>query len=464
MIRSLLALAMMLAFAAPLCHAAEVTSETAQKLYDDVSPSLVAVKYTWETELERHELIGAGVVIRAEGVVVAPLALFGLMVPDDQMKEFKILVPHQDKEHDELDAVLLGRDERTNLVFLKTKETQQWKPVQFEDTPVKVGEPLMSVGLLPEMAAYKTYYMQTQVSAELRGETPQVLTTSGLTGVGSPVFNAEGKAVGIVPMQQNQSPMLNANDRRVGLNAVILPPKFYVPSRDFLWSFDQMPTPENPVKLPWIGVPQMTGLTKDVSEVFDLVNQPAIQVGDVIAGTPAEKAGLKRGDIVVKMDGKALERGDEPEEIPQIFRKNLLRKKPGDEVTLSIIRGKGNPPQDIKITMGEMPPRANTAKRFFGDDLGFSVRQLMFDDTYVRKLPQDAPGVLVAIIRPQSAAHSGGLRIGDLITDLNGKPVKDLEEFKKTYEELRKEKPKEAVVLVALREGNTQTIRIEPPQ
>ena len=47
---------------------------------------------------------------------------------------------------------------------------------------------------------------------------------------------------------------------------------------------------------------------------------------------------------------------------------------------------------------------------------------------------------------------------------MNGQPVEDLEQFKKAFEEIRKEKPNEALVLVVLRDGNTQTIRIEPPQ
>lgn len=447
--------------AAPMAALAE---QNPQELYDRVSPSLVAVKYTWETELERHELIGAGVVIGKEGVVVAPIALFGMVVPDDQMKDFKIIVPHQDKEHDEIDAVLLGRDERSNLAFLKTKETQDWKPIQFEEVAPKIGDVIYSVGLLPEVAAYKPYFMQAQVSAMLRGETPQVLTTGGLAGLGSPVFNAEGKAIGMVPMQASQSPMLNVPDRRFTLNAILNPPRFFVPSRDFMSALAALPSPDKPAALPWIGVPQMTGLNKDVAEVFGLENQPAVQIGDIIPNTPAQEAGLKRGDIVVKLNGEALQRGDEPEEIPLMLRRQLIRMKPGDEITLSVKRGKDQPLQDIKVKLGEMPQRANTAKRYFAEDLGFSVRQLVFDDTYMRKLAQDAPGVLVAIIRPQSAAQTGGLHVGDLVTDMNGKPVKDLESFQTAYQQFRKDKAHDAVVMVVLREGQNQTIRMEPPQ
>ena len=66
--------------------------------------------------------------------------------------------------------------------------------------------------------------------------------------------------------------------------------------------------------------------------------------------------------------------------------------------------------------------------------------------------------------KAQSAAQAGDLRRDDLITELNREPVADLEQFKKSYQAFRKEKPREAVVMVVQREGNTKVIRLEPPQ
>ena len=88
----------------------------------------------------------------------------------------------------------------------------------------------------------------------------------------------------------------------------------------------------------------------------------------------------------------------------------------------------------------------------------------MFIDRYQRRLKDDANGVVVAMIKPQSSAQSAKLGPNDMITEMNGQPVTSVEEFKKAYEAIRKEKPREAVVLVVQREGNTQVIRIEPPQ
>jgi serine protease Do len=213
-----------------------------------------------------------------------------------------------------------------------------------------------------------------------------------------------------------------------------------------------------------MGVAQLSGLKKEVAEYFGLADQPAVQVGDVIAGFPADKAGLKRGDIIVKVNGQPLERGDEPDETPLIMTRKIARMKVGQDVTFTVVRGCGQPPREITVTLEERPMQANKAKRFFAEDLGFTARQIVFEDTYVRRLPSDTRGVVVALVKPNSSAQTAKLQHGDLITRLNQSTIESLDDFKSQYETFRKEQPREAVVLEVLRGVNTQIIRIEPPQ
>lgn len=443
---------------------ATVAPEVAQQLYGRVSPSLVVVQYVFQNPLGRMELSGAGVVVGEDGLLMASITLFPLQFPDDEMKDFKILVPREDGEPTELDAVFQGRDERTNLAFLKTKEPQHWKPIQFQEQKVNIGEPILSIGMLPKGANYKTYFVEGAVSALLRGEIPQVLVTGGgLAAMGAPAFTADGKAVGLVG-PNGTSPLLNDTRGNTELQMVMNPPRYYIPSRDFMLGIQDPPTPEKPIKLPWIGVSEMNGVTKDLAEVLGLGNQPAIQIGDVIPGAPAEKAGIKAGDIIVKLDGKPLERGDQPVELPLILSHGLRRMKPGEKVTLSIMREKDQPLKDVELTLGEQPEGANLAKRFFADDLGFESRALVFTDIYGLKLRPEQKGVIVSLLRPQSAAQTGGLHMQDVITKLDSEPVTGVEQFKKAYEALRKDKPKDAIVLEVHRGDRENTVRIEPPQ
>jgi len=165
------------------------------------------------------------------------------------------------------------------------------------------------------------------------------------------------------------------------------------------------------------------------------------------------------------MDGEALEPGDDPEEVPAIMTHKIIRMPIGQTVVLSVLRTKGQPLQDITVTLEERTRPANKAARFFAEDLGFTTRELVFADTYSHKLPADTKGVLVAYIKQSSSAATGKLRPDDLITMLNQTPVENLEQFKSQYQAFRKDHSRDAVVVeVQRRDGTTEVIRIEPPR
>jgi serine protease Do len=442
----------------PLLHA-DIDPKFAQELYARVSPSLVVVRFNFDRELNRIELHGVGVVVRNDGLVACSMALTPPQMPDEQIKDFKIIIPGD--EETEIDAEFQGRDERANLIFVKARESRDWKPLVFEDAPVAVGEQVISIGLLSREAGYKPYMTSPEVSAVLRGPVPQVLVTAeGLTVAGSPVFNTQGKAVGMVTAQAEQSPFLN--DPRDPFAQVNDPPRFFTPSRDFLLGIADPPVAGQPLQLPSVGVSQLTGLKKDVAEYFGL-SDPAVQVGDVIPNFPAAKAGLKAGDVIVRMNGEKLERGDEPDETPMIMTRKIARMKVGQTVTFSVLRAKDEPLQEISVTLEERPRPSSRARRFFAEDLGFAVREVVFEDTYRLKLPADTKGVLVAVVKPGSSSHEK-LRGGDLVQRINQTSVESLEQFQQQYQDFRKASPREAVVLEVLRGVNTQVIRIEPPQ
>lgn len=444
-------------------HAGTVSPAFSQSLYDRVKPSLVAVQYTFANELGRQEIIGSGLVVGSDGLVMTSMAMFPVQLPNEQLTDFKVIVPGD--VPNELDATFEGRDERSSLAFVRTKEKQNWPAIEFTESPRQIGEVVLSVGMLPKQAGYHPFITQATVAANLRGPTPQTLVSAeGLTSLGAPVFDGNGKAIGLVNELADQPILLN--DPRNPMGSVNNPPRLYVPARDFMRSLSEPPKAGEPLKLPWLGVSQLTGVNKEVSEFLKLDNQPAVQVGAVIPGYAAEKAGLKAGDIILKVNGQPLERGDEPEEAAMILLRKVRWMKPGDKITFSVMKPNepGAPLHEVTMTLEERPGQSNQAKRFYAEDLGFTTRELVFEDRYDRRLPNDFKGVLVALVKPGSSAQSGHLQINDLITQLNRKPVENLEDFKKQYQEFRKTNKRDAVVLEVLRGVNTEVVRIEPPQ
>ena len=473
------------AMLAPLFLATLAVAQTQpSSLSDKVKPSLVVVQFTYTGEVGKRDFITEGIVIRDDGLVIVPADFTPRSVPDEQMGDFKITLPGDDET--EIEATYLGRDERYGFSFVQAKKSdRKWTPLKFSAAKLEDGEPLQSVGMLPKSAGYTLYNVLSRVSANLRGPTPQVLVDGSLGNVGSPVLNEKGEAVGYVHNQGAdevvhpvvgeggrpigfvnivpEQPLL-LGDSRGGMLAVNNPPRLFVPASDFMTALENPPAEGKPIKFPFIGISQSTGLTKDVAEVYGLKPYTAIQVGDAIPGFAAAKAGLKKGDIIATLNGKPLERGDVPEETPQIFNRSLSRMHVGDQVTLGVVSEAGQKPHDVVVTLDQRPPGANMAKRFYAEDLGYTVRSLVFEDTYSRKLPADTKGVLIAFIRPQSNAQSASLGNGDLVQKINQTPVTDVDQFKTAYQQARKDKPQEAVVLEVLRGGNTQIIRIEPPR
>ena len=84
--------------------ASAVTPEVAQKLVKEVTPALVAVQYTWDSELGRRDFVGAGLVVNDEGLVMLSISLTPPMMPDEQMKDFKIILPGD--ELTEIDGII----------------------------------------------------------------------------------------------------------------------------------------------------------------------------------------------------------------------------------------------------------------------------------------------------------------------------------------------------------------------
>lgn len=458
---------------APSTQAGEIAPMTEfdfDALRGEAASSIVILQYVWDGEADRRELEALAIVIDDQGLVMAPADVMPSVLPDSQLTDFKILIPRRDGDPIEVEATLQGRDDRSAVIFVKadpesaaTQSTTRpitWRPVEFTNAPLAAGQPLVSVGRLSEDGGYTPYIFAARVAAQLRGPLPTVAVSGDLAGPGSVVLNQAGQVVGIVEQTGRSNPFLTGND---ALSILSEARNLFVPSRFFAPSLNDVPTPESPVVIPYLGAERLTGLTSDLRDYYELGDAPAVQVGDIVPDSPAAEAGIEPGDVIVQLNGEPLERGDMPDELPEIFNRTLMRLDAGEEVTLTLL----NPARESRQVTAELAPRPRTpreAERWYAEDLGFSVRELVFADRYLRKLPLDEPGVAVAFVRPESNAAAAGVQNGDLIRQLNAQPVEGLDQFQTAYEAYREENPTEPVVLEVLRGSETQILRIEAPR
>lgn len=439
---------------------ADSDAAATKHVYDMATPSIVAVQYVLETELNRVVKVGQGVVVREDGLVMLPMAAVDDRYPDEQMKGFKVIVPKADGASAEFSATFQGRDERYKVAFVATTSPQKWPAIKFESVKPNVGEPIYSVGLMPALMGYQPYVMNGKISGYAQSDVTRVLVNSeGLAATGSPVFNVNGKAIGFVNYQPPFPLYLNDKD---SMMALISPPKFFVPSEEFVGAIAEPPTVGRAVPAAWAGLPELSGIFDEEAERLGLLGQPAIRIRGVVAGSPADKVGLKQDDIILKVDGHPLERGGNPQDSALILQRKILCQTPGSIMTFSILDTQGNTSRDVSMTLDPQPKPVSRARRFWASDVGFGVRELVPYDYYSMKLKPDITGLLITVVKPSSAASECRLQIGDLLTAFNRQATTGVAEFESTYAEFRKQNPTKSFDLVVTRDGREEKFSCTP--
>ena len=168
-------------------------------------------------------------------------------------------------------------------------------------------------------------------------------------------------------------------------------------------------------------------------------------VGDVSPNSPAERAGIQKGDIIMDVNGK-------PVSDPNQLRMSISMMQPGTTVKVKVLR-EGKPVQfDIKLD--ELPvkqERASAEKPGAEGGLeGVEVENLSAQDAQELKLPARTGGVVVTAVDPSSQAAEAGLKRGDVIQEVNRKPVRNANEFDQAVRNAGK-----SPLLLVNRQGNT---------
>ncbi|HOS96205.1 MAG TPA: DegQ family serine endoprotease [Deltaproteobacteria bacterium] len=167
-------------------------------------------------------------------------------------------------------------------------------------------------------------------------------------------------------------------------------------------------------------------LTPELAKSFKVPGTRGVLVSDVMPDTPAQRAGLKQGDVIVRLNR-------ENTDTVGTFRSRIALMEPGSRADLAVIRDGRE--RSIPVTVGKMPApeRKASARSRDIDAWGLSVSDLARDQAahygYTRE-----KGVIVTAVEPGSPAAQAGIRKGSLIQEVNRSPVKDSREFKEAVE------------------------------
>ncbi len=435
------------------------TSKLLSDMVTKASGSLAVVKYTVEMETGNRTGAGQAVCISQAGVFVTTSLDPRMRV--EELKDFQLVLPGN--EGKTLKAKLLGIDPWTGLGFVQCLEKHVWQVVQFSPSSgVKLGDQVASIGLMMSDPSWPVYVGTAYVSSKLRVPNDLVLVTGGrLTGSCSPVFNADGQAIGIIgrqlplsfeaPTEKGMAPLQLVDQQQAA---------FFTPIEEFVDVLKNIPSDGKVARLPWLGINKFEAINDDLVLILKL-DKPGVKIDEVIPKQPAAKAGLADRDIIVEMDGQPLEKLATPDLTVKNFVRQLMRMRVGTVVKLKILSGTAS--KEVSVTLEEMPIRPNEAKQYFNKAIGLLIREKVPLDEFLDKTPSSTvPGLIVVGMVKDSPVALAGLQGGDVITNVNNQPVTKVDSFKEIVEKSLAAGATTPIQLLVRRGEKAEVITVRP--
>jgi len=346
----------------------------------------------------RRRSLGSGFIINREGYIVTNNHVV------ENASDIKVSL--SDKE--EFDAKVIGRDAKTDVALIKIEAKKDLPVVALGDSgKLRVGEWVMAIGNPFGLGSTVTTGI---VSAKGRviGAGPYddfIQTDASINpgNSGGPLFNMAGEVVGI-------NTAIIATGQGIG---------FAIPinvAKELLVSLRE----KGRVVRGWLGV-QVQRVTPELAKSFGLDRERGALVADVMPNTPAERAGIERGDVIIEFNGRKIE---EMNDLPRI----VASVSPGSEVAVKLLR-KGQE-RTIRVKVDEMKEErvAAAGGGTLEESLGMTVQELTPEIARSLGL-SDTKGIVVTNVEENSSADEAGIRRGDVILEINQRKVDSLKEY-----------------------------------
>jgi serine protease Do len=398
---------------------------------------------------QKEQGVGSGVIISADGYILSNNHVV------EGADELKVLLTGSSEEYI---AQVVGTDPATDVSVLKI-DAKNLPPVTMTDSDnLQVGDVVLAVG--NPFGVGQTVTMGI-VSATGRG-------------VGG-IVNYEDfiQTDAAINMGNSGGALVDAEGRLVGINTAIISPTggsigigFAVPINMARRVMDSI-IREGKVTRGYLGIQLAPEITPSMARAFKLKDRSGALVDDVVAGSPADKAGVKPGDVVTELNGKKIPDSRQ-------FRLWVSQTAPQSKVNLKVMReGKE---QRLTATLGELKPeelaggpgspRGVPQKKTDALD-GVQVTDLDRATRRQANVPPAIQGALVTDVDPNSNAAEAGLRMGDVILEIERQKVTSAQEAIDITDKLKSDQSILLRVWSAGRggaNGSTRYLVVEPEQ
>jgi serine protease Do len=376
--------------------------------------------------------LGSGVIVSPDGYIVT-----NNHVVDGAMD---IRVTLSDRRI--LPAKLVGRDPLTDLAVIKVNQTNLPNVPWGDSTELHPGQLVLAFG---NPFGFRFTVTRGIVSALNRpnpyatdrrkpGQFIQTDAAINPGNSGGPLVNARGEVVGINTF------LISSSGAFSGMGFAI-PSQLVRPTVESLISTGKM-------QHGYMGI-GIADVTPENSKFFNVSTAAGAVVTQVEPESPGAKAGLKVGDVIAKLDGKQVNDAGE-------LQAEVGLKKPGTTIQLGILRnGKG---ETLPVTLEEMGARDRVADNSGSGEhgkarWGIGLSDLTPDVRQQLQAPENVHGAVIEQVQPGSAADDAGLQRGDVIQEVNRKPVQNSADVKQALSGVAK--GQDALVLIWSNGGNT---------
>lgn len=370
----------------------------------------------------RQRSLGSGFIIDKEGYILTNNHVV------EGTEEIKVKL----SDDTEIDAKIVGRDPKSDLALLRIKTDHPLKPLLLGDSDkIEVGDWVVAIGnpfgLGNTVTAGIVSAKYRHIGARSYDNFIQTDAPINPGNSGGPLLNTAGEVIGINTAIYTQS------GGSIGIG-------FAIPINIAKKLLPQLK--KGKVERGWLGV-MIQKITPELKEKLHLKTEHGALVADVTPGGPAAKAGIRRGDVIVKYDGKPIR---EMNDLPYLVGTTPV----GKVVEIEVIRDGRTKVFEVKIGRmeGEQVAAATAEPR---PHLGMAVEELT--PQLARQFGlKEKSGLVVVDVESGSAAEDAGIQPGDLILEIDQKPVKDLESFNKR---MSKYKKGDVILLLVKRRGST---------
>ncbi|WP_343313916.1 Do family serine endopeptidase [Brucella sp. BE17] len=320
----------------------------------------------------------------------------------------------------EFDAKLIGTDPRTDLAVLKVDDAKRkFTYVALgDDSKVRVGDWVVAVGNPFGLGGTVTSGIVSARGRDI-GAGPyddfiQIDAAVNKGNSGGPAFNLSGQVIGI------NTAIFSPSGGSVGI-------AFAIPASTASQVVDQL-IKKGSVERGWIGV-QIQPVTKDIAASLGLAEEKGAIVASPQKDGPADKAGIKAGDVITAVNG-------EPVQDPRDLARKVAAINPGEDAAVTLWRK--NKAEEVTMKIGTMPDDQKQASTPSDKGQGGSNGETL-DNYGLTVVPsEEGDGVVVTNVDPDSDAADRGIRSGDVIVSANNQTVKNAKDIDKAIEEASK--------------------------